>query len=384
MDLLKKIFILVLFLFPLGEIVRINLGKGLVIKPLDIGVAALVLLWLLIKFIRKQKINQTNILLPIFMFALIGLFSLIINGSRLSINEFFISFSYLTRWVIYAGVFFVVSDFDKHFKKKILSLLIFAGSLIVGLGYLQYFFYPSLKNLYYLGWDEHMHRMFSVFLDPNFAGAFFVLFFLFLIGVFLKNKNISAGILLMLTLGAVFLTFSRSALIMLIISSSLLFVLMHKKIWIAILFGITILVITMSSRYFSIENINLFRIVSSEARLATAKEAVRIILSRPIFGVGFNSYRYAKLDYGLRNNKLYLISHADAGVDNSFLFVAATTGIVGFILYLFLWFRIFKIASILAIASIAGIFINSLFINSLFYPFIMLWLWIIIAIKVNR
>ena len=148
MDLLKKIFILVLFLFPLGEIVRINLGKGLVIKPLDIGVAALVLLWLLIKFIRKQKINQTNILLPIFMFALIGLFSLIINSSRLSINEFFISFSYLTRWVIYAGVFFVVSDFDKHFKKKILSLLIFAGSLIVGLGYLQYFFYPSLKNLY--------------------------------------------------------------------------------------------------------------------------------------------------------------------------------------------------------------------------------------------
>jgi len=384
MDLLKKIFILVLFLFPLGEIVRINLGKGLVIKPLDIGVAALVLLWLLIKFIRKQKINQTNILLPIFMFALIGLFSLIINSSRLSINEFFISFSYLTRWVIYAGVFFVVSDFDKHFKKKILSLLIFAGSLIVGLGYLQYFFYSNLRNLYYLGWDEHMHRMFSVFLDPNFAGAFFVLFFLFLIGVFLKNKNISAGILLMLTLGAVFLTFSRSALIMLIISSSLLFVLMHKKIWIAILFGITILVITMSSRYFSIENINLFRIVSSEARLATAKEAVRIILSRPIFGVGFNSYRYAKLDYGLRNNKLYLISHADAGVDNSFLFVAATTGIVGFILYLFLWFRIFKIASILAIASIAGIFINSLFINSLFYPFIMLWLWIIIAIKVNR
>ena len=291
---------------------------------------------------------------------------------------------YLLRWLAYAGVFFVISDFDNDFKKKISNTLIIVGSLVVGLGYLQYFFYSNLRNLYYLGWDEHMHRMFSVFLDPNFAGAFFVLFFLFLIGVFLKNKNISAGILLMLTLGAVFLTFSRSALIMLIISSSLLFVLMHKKIWIAILFGITILVITMSSRYFSIENINLFRIVSSEARLATAKEAVRIILSRPIFGVGFNSYRYAKLDYGLRNNKLYLISHADAGVDNSFLFVAATTGIVGFILYLFLWFRIFKIASILAIASIAGIFINSLFINSLFYPFIMLWLWIIIAIKVNR
>src|SRR3989338_1264508 len=384
MDLLKKIFIFVLFLFPLGEIARIDFGNGVALKPLDIGVGVLVSSWLAFKLFNKQKIRQKNIYIPALLFSLSGFFSLTVGNLQLSLNEFLISFLYLLRWLAYAGVFFVISDFDNDFKKKISNTLIIVGSLVVGLGYLQYFFYPSLKNLYYLGWDEHMHRMFSVFLDPNFAGAFFVLFFLFLIGVFLKNKNISAGILLMLTLGAVFLTFSRSALIMLIISSSLLFVLMHKKIWIAILFGITILVITMSSRYFSIENINLFRIVSSEARLATAKEAVRIILSRPIFGVGFNSYRYARLDYGLRNNKLYLISHADAGVDNSFLFVAATTGIVGFILYLFLWFRIFKIASILAIASIAGIFINSLFINSLFYPFIMLWLWIIIAIKVNR
>ncbi|KKQ37049.1 MAG: hypothetical protein A3H17_01325 [Candidatus Levybacteria bacterium RIFCSPLOWO2_12_FULL_37_14] len=384
MDLLKKIFIFVLFLFPLGEIARIDFGNGVALKPLDIGVGVLVSSWLAFKLFNKQKIRQKNIYIPALLFSLSGFFSLTVGNLQLSLNEFLISFLYLLRWLAYAGVFFVISDFDNDFKKKISNTLIIVGSLVVGLGYLQYFFYSNLRNLYYLGWDEHMHRMFSVFLDPNFAGAFFVLFFLFLIGVFLKNKNISAGILLMLTLGAVFLTFSRSALIMLIISSSLLFVLMHKKIWIAILFGITILVITMSSRYFSIENINLFRIVSSEARLATAKEAVRIILSRPIFGVGFNSYRYAKLDYGLRNNKLYLISHADAGVDNSFLFVAATTGIVGFILYLFLWFRIFKIASILAIASIAGIFINSLFINSLFYPFIMLWLWIIIAIKVNR
>ena len=183
MDLLKKLFIFALFLFPLGEIIRINFGNGAVIKPLDIGVTALILSWLVFKFVKKQKIKQTNILVPVVLFVLSGLFSLIINNLHLSINEFLISFSYMLRWIAYAGVFFVVCDFDKDFKKKISKFLIIIGSIIVVLGYLQYFFYSSLKNLFYLGWDEHMYRLFSVFLDPNFAGAFFVLFFLFLINL---------------------------------------------------------------------------------------------------------------------------------------------------------------------------------------------------------
>ena len=181
MGILKKLFIFSLFLFPLGELIRINLGNGFVVKPLDITVGILVFLWLGIKIIKKQRIVQTNILLPIALFAASGLFSLIASNLHLSLSEFFISFSYLLRWVVYSGIFFVVNDFDKEFKNKISNLLIIIGSLIVGLGYIQYFFYPSLKGLFYLGWDEHMYRMFSVFFDPNFAGAFFVLYFLFFV-----------------------------------------------------------------------------------------------------------------------------------------------------------------------------------------------------------
>lgn len=384
MNLIKKIFILVLLIFPLGEVFRLDSGNGFVIKPLDVGVIILALSWLAFKFFKRQKIKQKYILIPILLFLSSGFLSLAISNLSLSLNESLISFSYLVRWVAYAGIFFVVGDFDHNFKKKISNLLIFIGFSVVGLGYLQYFFYSNLRNLYYLGWDEHMARMFSVFLDPNFAGAFFVLFFLFLVTKFFEKKSISIGILSILTLGAVFLTFSRSALIMLIISSTLLFVLMNKKIWIAALLITVFMVISFSSRYFNIENINLFRVVSSEARLKTAKKAVEIIISHPIFGVGFNAYRYAKLDNNARNNNLSLASHADAGVDTSLLFVMATTGIVGLILYVFLWVRVFKTASILAIASIAGVFVDSLFINSLFYPPIMLWLWIIIAIKENN
>ena len=381
MGLLKKLFIFVLFLFPLGEVVRINLGNGIVVKPLDTGVGCIVFLWLIFKLKKREGVKQKYILVPILLFSASGIFSLLINSS-LSFDQFFASVLYLIRWIVYAGIFFVVSDFDKDFKKRIVNLLLIIGGLTVGLGYVQYIFYTSLKNLFYLGWDEHMYRMFSTILDPNFAAAFFVLFFLFLTSLFFKKKSILIGLLLILTLGAIFLTFSRSALIMLIVSSILLFILMNRKIWIALLLVITFLVLAISSRYFNIENINLFRIVSTEARFETAKNAIKIIQDHPIFGVGFNAYRYAQIDYGFRNNGVK-VSHADSGVDNSLLFILATTGIVGFVAYVFMWFRILKISDAVVIASIIGVFIDSLFINSLFYTYIMFWLWLIIGLKEN-
>ena len=178
---MKKIFTAILFLFPLGEILRLDFANGVSLKPLDIGVGIIVVLWAIFKMAKKEKIKQKRVYVPILLFAGSGALSLLINYSNLTINQFFISLTYLVRWVAYAGIFFVVSDFDKEFKERILKLLIVIGSLIVASGYLQYIFYPNLRNLFYLGWDEHMYRIFSVFLDPNFAGAFFVLFFLFLI-----------------------------------------------------------------------------------------------------------------------------------------------------------------------------------------------------------
>jgi O-antigen ligase len=385
MCLLKKIFITTLFLLVLGEAIRLDFGSGIRLKPLDIGVGITFILWIALKLTKKEKFKQKNILVPAVIFASFGAISLLINSFSLTLNQFFISLMYLVRWIAYTGVFFVVSDFDNNFKKKISKLLIIVGSVIIALGYTQYFFYPNLRNLFYLGWDEHMFRMFSVFLDPNFAGAFFVLFFLFLASIYLKRKSTTIGILTLLTLGAIFLTFSRSALIMLIMSSALLLILMNRKKWIVFLLGITILVLLISSRYFNIENINMFRIVSSEERLGTARDAVKIIQSRPFFGVGFNAYRYAQIQFGFRND-LNPGSHSDASTDNSFLFILATNGLFGIILFVFMWFRIFKLGftSPLFVASVTGVFIDSLFINSLFYPFIMLWLWIILALSIKN
>ena len=171
----------------------------------------------------------------------------------------------------------------------------------------------------------------------------------------------------------------------------------NMKKWI---FGVILLFLIFfvgSSRNFYIENLNLLRVVSSEARIKSAIEALNIIKKQPVLGVGFNAYKYAQIRSGTRSSINALTSHADAGTDNSFLFILATTGIVGFISYAYMWFKLLKSDSLkikqnsnwlrpVIIASTVGLFIDALFINSLFYPFIMMWMFCIfgLSVKENR
>lgn len=394
MGLLKILFIITIaILFLLGEIFRINLSSGVSIRLLDLGVGILVAFWLLLHLLRGKKIKSQLVLLPVLIFSGIGAISLLINSQFLTTKEFITSALYLARWVSYAGLYFVVKGFDVKFKNSIVKSMLIGGGVVVFAGYLQYFFYSNLRNLYYLGWDEHMHRLFSSFLDPNFAGAFLVLYSLFLLGLMFKkierdskNKLIMLGSVLILTTVAAFLTYSRSALLMLFFSLLAFLIIKKMKKWILLVILLFLMFFVVGYQNFYIENLNLLRIASSEARIESAQNAIAIIAKNPILGVGFNAYRYAQIRYGFRGGAGAEVSHADAGTDNSFLFVLATTGIVGFIAYIWLWFRILRknAASALILASIVGVFVNSLFINSLFYPFIMLWLWILIAVTENK
>ncbi len=407
MDILKFIFIIFLVLFPLGEIIRFDFGS-FSIKPIDILTIILFLVWIP-RVSRKWKkdIRSNGLFIPIIAFAIIMCASLLFNINNFSANEIFVAFSYILRWILYASLFFVVKGFPNKFKEKVIYLFLGIGVVFIFFGFIQYFFYSNLRNLYYLGWDEHMYRMFSTFLDPNFAGAFFVVYLIFLLGIFLfflKNNKAKQvwlmGFISIFGAIAVYLTYSRSALIMLFVSV-VIFSLLTKKIkWFLALVLISIIFILFSSKNFNVENINLFRIASTEARIDSAKVAIEIIKKNPFFGVGFNVYRYAQIKYGFRNIIGSSTSHADAGTDNSFLFIAATTGIVGLIIYLNLLWAILKrtyvnykkhkdqdiqkYIGLILMASIGGIIVNSLFINSLFYSFIMIWMWIFLGLIENN
>lgn len=394
MFLLKIITVLSLLFSPFGELIRIDLGNNIILKPLDILTGLGTICWVIFIIKNHSKVKYWYV----FLFPLFGFISLLFNISWLKPNEFIAAFLYLIRWITYAGMFFIVLLFDNNFKQKISLLLGLDGAIILIAGFIQYFFYNSLINLFYLGWDKHMHRIFSTFFDPNFAGAFFDLFFLFLLGqlvIFVKKKQkkrvITVSLLLIITLIGIFLTFSRASLLMLLTGSATFFILINKKKFVFIILGAILIFALIASPKFNDENMNLLRIASSQARLSNYSSALQIIQKEPLFGVGFDSYRYAKAHYGIQEGWANAPSHADAGVDNSLFFILATTGIVGLSISLILWILLFKnayhiyknkknIMGVVVISSSVGLFVHALFINSLFYSFLMLWMWILLGL----
>lgn len=386
MDVLKISFILLLVSFPLGEVARFQFGNGVAytINTVFVGLTSVIWFWQGLFNKGFKKYFSISFVRPIGIFISLALLSLLVNLKELTLSQGSFSLLYLLRWILYVVIFFVVIHFDKSFKEKIKKFVVFIGALIVFAGFLQYIFYPNLKGLFYLGWDEHMHRMFSTFLDPNYLGAYLVLFFLYIFSFFIKRPSMSYGLLMVFTIIAVLLTFSRSAILMLIVSFFIYLVMIKKTKWLLSLIGVILIFFVAISKFFYIENINPFRIVSTEARLETMRNAITIFKDHPILGVGFNGYKYSQIQYGFRKEINARQSHADAAPDNSFLFILATTGIVGFAAYIYLWVKILKDSNALVLACVIGLFVNSLFINSLFYPFIMVWMWIIIGLNQKR
>lgn len=378
----KFLFLILLFAFTLGEVARIQFPNGVAIKALDIAVFLFVVLSILHS---RKKLARPGLAKPILIFFSIAVFSLLFNLLNLKTNEFLISSLYLIRWIAYAGVYFIVANFSSDLKKKMPNLLVIAGGVILSLGFAQYLLYPNLRNLYYLGWDEHLYRLFSTFLDPNFAGAFFVLYFLFVLDLFFKKRRKILVFILTATLIGIVLTFSRSAYLSLIVGVFAYSLLRGEKrfiIGLLVVFSVTVLVLSLVG--FRSEGTNLLRTASSEARLESAREALTVFRNNPILGIGFNAYKYASDRYGFIEESRFP-SHASSGTDNSFLFVLATTGVFGFIAYIYLWFKIISLSfskkeAVLFSSSIALLF-SSLFINSLFYTFIMLWMWILLGLE---
>lgn len=392
MGVLKVLFITLLLVFlPLGEITRITFGDG-ALTFIDIAVGAIALIWVCSKIINGERVNG-KLFKAISIFILLLILSLVFNIGKLNALQIGVSASYILRWIAYASIYFIVKDLDVNFKKSLPYFMLVSGLLIILGGFMQYFLYSDLRNLRYLGWDEHLYRMFSSFFDPNFAGAFFVLFFLFIFIFFQKFKTEKYRylliIILILSLISILLTFSRSTYLMFLIGiSSLLFVKGETKKLLFILTVFALGIFLVSKIVLKSEGTNLLRVASGEARLNSVNNALTILKDHPILGVGFDTYRYTQRRYGFINESKGLI-HSAAGTDNSFLFVLVTTGVIGFISFIFLIYKIINLSrlkikdnyfAVVLFASIISVSVDSFFINSLFFPQIMLWIWMLVGL----
>lgn len=392
MNILKILFILLLIIFPLAEIGRVQFSNGVAVSLNDMVLFLTIIAWLTYKIVSKTKFKKPILYKEIAAFSIIAFVALLFNFNKLNTESIFISFLYLVRWVFYALLYFIVLDFDIKFKNLIMKFLFISGFITVIAGYMQFFLYPNLKNLYYLGWDDHLYRMFSTFLDPNFAGAFFVIYFLFTL--FLASKHIKEKIDLKviiiflacgLSLGAVYLTYSRGAFLMLLVGIlSFLWLKGKRKVLLGV-FTVLILLLFLAPKSFKLEGTNFLRVVSTKGRIASMQQGINMFLQNPVLGVGFNSYRYAlNRDFGI-NNQIWKTTHAGAGNDNSYIFILATTGVIGFFTFCLLLLKLLtfplknkqKKYAIVLFPIVLALFVNSLFINSLFYVLILEWVWIL-------
>jgi hypothetical protein len=380
-----------------GQLVRFPVTNGVAITLLDIGVALFVGNFLIQSLITKRKI-KADLSYPIFLFTAACVISLLVNLFLYTPLQIGVASLYLLRWLLYAGVYFAVRQETPLKQSQLIYFILVTAAIQLLVGIWQFYFMPDLRVLYFLNWDDHLYRLVGVYIDPNYQGAMFVLFLIVVVSLILHHikhinwKTLWLCILMLATLLETVLTYSRSALVMLFGSLVSFFMLYGNKKILAGIFGIALLfVIALSNTY--IEGLNPFRTASIFARLSSMKEAIVIIKDNPVFGVGFNTFRYAQNKYGFRVSEKWQVSHADAGTDNSYLFITATAGIIGLLTYLYLLYRMLLLAKskigkksmvpLVAFVSIIGLMVDSLFVNSLFYPYFMFWMWMLLGFTEN-
>jgi len=386
-----------LVLFPFGQLNRlpISLFQSPEIRfyLTDLVMFLLILTWGIWRFLLiKKKYTLPPLTKPIFLFLMIAIISLIVNSSRLSIRELFVSGLYLLRWIVYAGLYFVLIDLKDRFNylkwSSMVNYLIVLGAMTAIFGLVQYLIWPDIGFLEVFGYDPHYFRLVGTFFDPGFIGIILVLTLILLvvsnwekIGVF-KLKNLPVHCLLFTLYCSLALTYSRSSYLAYLMGMGVIaFIKKAPRFFLIILFigALTLLILPRQSGG---EGIRLERTSTIQARAGSWQNALIISRDHPLIGVGFNAFRYAQRDYGFLKEQ-WQESNAGAGADSSLLFVLATTGIIGFLTYLGIWWKILRIGNLTILASALAILIHSLFLNSLFYPWVMAWMWILLA-KENK
>jgi len=346
---------------------------------LDLWVLATFLLWIT-RIARKRKLmHRTRLFTPAAAFAGIALVTVGIRALSTAAG-IWENILYIIRWVVYAGAYGYIVTGPKRTKPWILTLYT-AGLLSVALGFVQYYLYPDLRNLTYLGWDPHYLRMFALFFDPNFAGIVYVLTYITGLHILRDGLKVTWPVLAgqFMAAAAVVLTYSRSALVAFAVGTFVWFVTRRSFARMGALFTVIVIALFIVPRGW--EGQNLLRTVSSQARLGSAVLGWDRFAASPVVGSGF-VVRPKQYPASLPPSR-------SASVDTSFLYVLSAVGVFGFAAYVWLCIRIFRLGldrlhkrhDALLMSSLAAVFVHSLFTNSMLYPWVMVWVWVLAAVS---
>ena len=422
----KSLNKIITFLFALlllapvtGELFRIPVF-GIDFMLSDLIIPPLFLFWCIdkIKYDRRLRLGKVGKTVIFFLFVLT--LTYFMNFFRFDTKEMLVGFTLMGRFAMYlilAVLGFDMLDRDKtgRFRKVLLGAMITSMVLICVFGLLQLKFFPSFLELgmYLQGWDPHVGRLLSTWFDPNFIGGYlaFMLGVTISLGLYFRHIKNRRLFLIMTAISlfglfALYLTYSRSGYLALMATLFVLAFFKSRKLLIAS-FLIVFLAFSFSPRVQerTIEAWDsgkaLFGLDSqkpldptAELRVWSWSFAWEIIQDHPWIGAGYGRYAY---EINQRGHGL-LSDHSSGGSDSSLLTIWAQTGIFGFLSALGIGF----IAAVTAfkriwrkndfdsyllsglLASFCGVIIHSIFVNSLLYTLMMVYLWVGLALMDSK
>lgn len=377
----KKLQIIIIFIFlaifPFGQLLKTT------IQPIDL-VVGLAFIYSVIFSVKKPEAFRVLV-----NFLLAALFSFLFSLSIFRMEPFLVGFFYLLRLTIY--IYFLLFVFNFTRGSKVKKDLLFNGLILVSFfsaifGWVQYFWFPDFRPFTVFGWDDHLYRLIGTFLDPGFTSIVIVLGIVAALYKYFSSGNKKLVLLLAFLLLSLAFTYSRAGYLSLF-AGALYLAVSEKKIKEITLTLVAFLFIVLALPRPAGEGVKLERTASSNAKLINYSQTLKIIQKSPVFGIGFNNLCLARETFFA--NKEH-DSHSCSGSDSSLLLILATTGVVGFII--FIWCLVSLLSLIAAktiygkvfFSSLIALFIHSLFVNSLFYPWVMGWMMISLAISLSE
>lgn len=366
----NTVLVFTLIFFSLGQIGRIGIGDYPVFIHLYEVPLVLFTILLMFKF-RLKPLSQSKLKI-LWIMAIWTLISFIISLFFYSWYENVIALMYMLRLAFHLLFGMYVSTYILQLSvthlntlKLVMYALIawFAGTMIV-----QYFLYPNIGNIAYLGWDPHIQRAVGLFLEPPLAAAFLGLSMIYLYQskFLIIYRYTSIGILGMLFL----LTYSRGALVAGLSTLGYLLLRSMKLQLLSTIIVIMLFGLVLSGKS-NLESTNLFRTSSIQSRMTDYQQGVEIWSQNIISGIGYNHIRFEKETYiDEVFVEDYNPSHGISSFHSSFLIVGVTTGVIGLAIA---FIGLVQLWSVNMFTKLAVIFLSiiSLFDNVFLHPFIL-------------
>ncbi len=364
-----------------GELGRYPFGaSGVAVSLVDIMVGLTILTFLVWVVETKMKVLYPQSFKYLVGFWIIGILSLVYSLTFFPINEVLKGSLYLIRFVLYSFLFLIIYNLKEYKILKLETLLqVFTdvGVTFAIIGIFQLIFFPDFEFLTDFGYDPHIGRLTSAFLDPNYAGLYLCLILGLIIYQLNSDKRIVMFVMGVITFISIILTYSRSAYLMLgIILLGFLLIYWNQitvkaKFVISIIGIISLILLTiLFPRFLDRIQGGLRLDRSASERLESWSDGMEIFKSSPIIGAGFNNLRIAQENMNLFKPYSPEGGHSGSGVDSSILVVLSTTGILGLIIYLMFWWKSLNRKTEFnktVLVLIIGLIIGSQFVNGLFF-----------------